>query len=119
MFYIPVFLFLLSASLGLWLVTKFEKLSPLERALAKGCAWLVVSISLISAVAFIIFDLKGEEEGSTIEKENAKSEMLRIPEGKKGDYQEDLVGVETNEQGTPIGYKDKQGYKPGYAPEKQ
>ena len=116
MFYIPVFLFLISMAVGLLLLTKFDKLKGVELALAKIGAWFIVGISLVSALSFIIFDLVGEDEHSSQEV-TVSSEMLRIPEGKKGDYIEDLMGVETNEEGTPIGYKQEKGFKPGYGPE--
>jgi hypothetical protein len=99
--YLPIFLFLVAMAIGLWLLTRSDKLKGVGRAFYQVFSWLLVGISLVMVLSFVFLDLTGEEKYST----NLQKE--------KG---EQLSGYKTDEKGVPVGFKQKEGYLPGYAP---
>jgi hypothetical protein len=99
--YLPIFLFLLTTAAGLWLLTKSDSLKGTGRALFQVFCWILVGISLVMVLSFIFLNLTGGE---------------KTPADLKKEKDSQFSGCATDEKGVPIGFKQKEGYLPGYGP---
>jgi|GEM_PF-3441668 len=57
MFFIPIFFFMISMAVGIWLLTKLGTLKGADRMLSRIGAWIIIVLSFIAIVLFIIFGL--------------------------------------------------------------
>jgi len=57
MFFIPIFFFMISMAVGIWLLTKLEALKGADRMLSRIGAWIIIVLSFIAVILFIIFGM--------------------------------------------------------------